>query len=145
MSDTRANVCPCGRSFAKAFGMRVHGRTCPIERARSEAFVKAVQEGRSQDIDRDCARAIREALAQRAEEEGGDVTASVRELQVAALAMNDPEVVELRVEITIDPAAWVKEYGGAPDFASVERAALAYVRNRVEAMGPFASVMVKAI
>lgn len=38
-------VCPCGRTFAKPFGMRVHQRTCPVERARSAAYVANIEAG----------------------------------------------------------------------------------------------------
>lgn len=39
--------CICGRGFAKRFGLHVHERTCPKERARSEAWVRAIEEGRN--------------------------------------------------------------------------------------------------
>lgn len=58
-------VCVCGRSFAKTFGLRVHQRTCSIEKARSDAFVKAHEDGRPQDSHADGQRAVREALAAR--------------------------------------------------------------------------------
>lgn len=38
--------CDCGRGFGKRAGMLVHGRTCPVERARSAAFVRAIEDGR---------------------------------------------------------------------------------------------------
>lgn len=39
------HTCTCGRGFATRHGMRVHQRTCPMERARSDAFVQAIQDG----------------------------------------------------------------------------------------------------
>jgi hypothetical protein len=30
---SRENTCPCGREFAKAFGLRVHQRACPAAKS----------------------------------------------------------------------------------------------------------------
>lgn len=39
--------CSCGRGFYNRAGMLNHGHKCPIETARSAAFILAVEEGRS--------------------------------------------------------------------------------------------------
>lgn len=57
--------CVCGRAFAKAFGRNVHGRTCPVERARSAAFIKAIEDGLSFEAVRAAeAAAVQAALAE---------------------------------------------------------------------------------
>jgi hypothetical protein len=60
--------CVCGREFAKAFGRNIHGRTCPIERARSEAFCKAIEDGRTSPAEIRIAEAaaVRAALTEQA-------------------------------------------------------------------------------
>lgn len=41
-----AVTCACGRLCASRSGFATHARRCPIEKARSEAFVHAVGERR---------------------------------------------------------------------------------------------------
>lgn len=60
-----ATTCICGHVSKSKGGDHTHGRTCPAERARSEAFIKAVQEGRGEDAWRDGYAAARKAMAAR--------------------------------------------------------------------------------
>lgn len=60
-----AHRCVCGRGFPTNAGRRVHERSCEVERARSDAFVTAITEGRREDIDEDSRAAVAAALAAR--------------------------------------------------------------------------------
>jgi hypothetical protein len=55
------HICLCGRSFDTKWGLRVHMRSCRIERARSAAWVAAAEQGRDPIAAGDAA--VREALA----------------------------------------------------------------------------------
>lgn len=39
-------TCSCGRICKGRAGLATHARTCPIERARSAAFIAAIEQGR---------------------------------------------------------------------------------------------------
>lgn len=39
------HFCSCGRAFTTRSGEANHGRICPVERARSAAFVAALENG----------------------------------------------------------------------------------------------------
>jgi hypothetical protein len=39
------HFCSCGRGFTTRHGEANHGRVCPVERARSAAFVDALENG----------------------------------------------------------------------------------------------------
>lgn len=52
MTKTAArHFCSCGRGFYNHAGASNHGRKCPLEIARSAAFVKAIEEGRKASMD----------------------------------------------------------------------------------------------
>jgi hypothetical protein len=52
-------TCSCGRVCASRSGMLTHGRSCPIERARSRAFVEAIENGLDRPVlDEHCRRAM---------------------------------------------------------------------------------------
>jgi hypothetical protein len=58
------HACTCGRRFATRQGVRVHQRTCAVERARSDAFVKAIKDGlRGEAVRRAETAAVTAALA----------------------------------------------------------------------------------
>lgn len=38
--------CVCGRVLRSRSGHAHHGRSCPVERARADAFVAAIEQGR---------------------------------------------------------------------------------------------------
>jgi hypothetical protein len=57
-------TCVCRRRFGSRQGRKVHERTCKIERARSDAFVKAIEDGlRGDDVLRAAEAAAVAALA----------------------------------------------------------------------------------
>jgi hypothetical protein len=37
------HFCSCGRGFTTRHGERNHGRVCPVERARSAAWINAIE------------------------------------------------------------------------------------------------------
>jgi hypothetical protein len=57
------HVCACTRSFPTKLGLRVHERSCPVEQARSDAWVAAVERGANPVAAGEAA--AREALAAR--------------------------------------------------------------------------------
>lgn len=44
-TNTTDRTCVCGRTFGSRRGLLVHGRTCPVERTRSEAYCGAIERG----------------------------------------------------------------------------------------------------
>lgn len=55
------HTCCCGRAGLRSGGWLSHLRACPVERARSAAFVQAIEQGR--DPRAASAAAVRAALA----------------------------------------------------------------------------------
>jgi hypothetical protein len=55
------HTCSCDRTFANRAGMLNHGKACPVERARSAAYVAALEASPRRDPQLAAAVAVQEA------------------------------------------------------------------------------------